>query len=67
VFSDSREAERKFDYDKPVAHYWPDFALAGKGEITCRQLLEHRAGLYAVEKPLQLSDFGDNYPAYTML
>lgn len=53
---------RKFDYDKPVAYYWPDFALAGKGEITCRQLLEHRAGLYAVEKPLQLSDFGDNYP-----
>jgi len=53
---------KKFDYDRPVAHYWPDFALAGKGEITCRQLLEHRAGLYAVEKPLQLSDFADNYP-----
>jgi len=53
---------KKFDYDRPVAHYWPDFALAGKGEITCRQLLEHRAGLYAIEKPLQLSDFADNYP-----
>ncbi|MFZ5630217.1 MAG: serine hydrolase domain-containing protein [Spirochaetota bacterium] len=53
----------KFDYDKPVAHYWPDFAIAGKKEITCRQLLEHRAGLYALDKQLQLTDFRDNYPA----
>ncbi len=53
---------KKFDYDKPVSFYWPDFALAGKKDITCRQLLEHRSGLYAVERPLQLSDFRDNYP-----
>lgn len=52
----------KFDYDKPVAFYWPDFALAGKKEITCRELLEHRAGLYALDKELQLTDFRDNYP-----
>jgi len=51
---------KKFDYDKPVSFYWPDFALAGKKDITCRLLLEHRAGLYAVETPLTLSDFGDN-------
>lgn len=53
---------KKFDYDKPVSFYWPDFALAGKKEITCRELLEHRSGLYAVERPLDLSDFKDNYP-----
>ncbi|HNA78739.1 MAG TPA: serine hydrolase domain-containing protein [Turneriella sp.] len=52
----------KFDYEKPVAHYWPDFAIAGKKDITCRQLLEHRAGLYSLNTPLELSDFRDNYP-----
>lgn len=51
---------KKFDYDKPVSFYWPDFALGGKKDITCRLLLEHRAGLYAVETPLTLRDFADN-------
>lgn len=51
----------KFDYEKPVAHYWPDFAIAGKKEINCRQLLEHRAGLYALDTKLELTDFRDNY------
>ena len=55
-------ARKKFDYDKPVSFYWPDFALAGKKDISCRLLLEHRSGLYAVERPLSLSDFKDNYP-----
>lgn len=53
---------KKFDYDKSVSFYWPDFALAGKKDISCRLLLEHRSGLYAVERPLDLSDFKDNYP-----
>lgn len=52
----------KFDYDKPVAHYWPDFAIAGKKDITCRQLLEHRAGMYSLDTQLRLTDFRDNYP-----
>lgn len=50
----------KFDYDAPVAYYWPDFALVGKGTISCRELLEHRAGLYALDMPLDLVDFRDN-------
>lgn len=53
---------KKFDYDKSVSFYWPDFALAGKKDISCRLLLEHRSGLYAVERPLDLADFKDNYP-----
>jgi len=36
------------DYDAPVAAYWPDFGVAGKGRITVRQLLTHRAGLSAL-------------------
>lgn len=54
-------ARKRFDYDKPVSFYWPDFALGGKKDISCRLLLEHRAGLYAVETPLSLTDFGDNH------
>jgi len=50
----------KFDYDAPVARYWPDFALVGKKTITCRELLEHRAGLYALDVQLDLADFRDN-------
>ena len=34
------------DYDAPVARYWPEFAQAGKGEITVRQLLTHSAGMH---------------------
>lgn len=36
------------ELDKPIAHYWPEFAQAGKGEITVLDLLTHRAGLPAV-------------------
>ena len=34
------------DYDDPVAKHWPGFERAGKGDITIRDLLTHRAGLY---------------------
>jgi CubicO group peptidase (beta-lactamase class C family) len=37
------------DYDERVAAYWPEFAQAGKGAITVRQLLAHQAGLFSVE------------------
>ena len=40
------------DYDETVAAYWPEFAHNGKGDITVRQLLNHRAGLCAVAEPL---------------
>ncbi len=34
-----------FDYAKPVAHYWPEFAAAGKEEITIAQVMNHTAGI----------------------
>ena len=40
------------ELDKPVAHYWPEFAAAGKGDLPVRWLLSHQAGLPAVRKPL---------------
>jgi len=48
------------DYDERVAAYWPEFAQAGKGEVTVRQLLAHEAGLPVVDEPLDaplLADF----------
>ena len=40
------------DLDAPVAHYWPEFAAAGKGAIPVRMLLNHQSGLAAVDEPL---------------
>jgi CubicO group peptidase (beta-lactamase class C family) len=33
------------DYDAPVAEYWPAFGANGKGSVTVRELMRHRAGL----------------------
>jgi CubicO group peptidase (beta-lactamase class C family) len=40
------------DYERTVAHYWPEFAQNGKGAITVRQLLAHQAGLFALDVPI---------------
>jgi len=39
----------QIDLDAPVATYWPEFAQAGKGSVTVRQLLSHQAGLLGVD------------------
>ncbi|ASG22202.1 MULTISPECIES: EstA family serine hydrolase [Azospirillaceae] len=33
------------DYDAPVAAYWPEFAQAGKGDVTVRHVLSHVSGV----------------------
>jgi CubicO group peptidase (beta-lactamase class C family) len=40
------------DLEQTVAHHWPEFAAAGKAEITVAQLLGHRAGLAALRERL---------------
>ncbi len=37
------------DLDATVATYWPEFAAAGKGGVTVRELASHRAGLPVIE------------------
>ncbi|GFM72579.1 beta-lactamase family protein [Pseudomonas capsici] len=44
--------EGKLKLDEPVARLWPEFAAAGKGSITLRQLLCHQAGLPALREQL---------------
>jgi CubicO group peptidase (beta-lactamase class C family) len=48
------------DYDERVSTYWPEFAQAGKEQVTLRQLLAHEAGLPVIDEPLDaelLADF----------
>jgi CubicO group peptidase (beta-lactamase class C family) len=56
-----RLAERgELAYDEPIATYWPEFAAGGKGTVTVRDLLTHRAGLWSVravaDRPEDLLD-----------
>ena len=47
----NRLAEQgRLDLDAPVADYWPEFQQAGKGSITTRDLLSHKAGLPAFDQ-----------------
>lgn len=45
--------EGRLDLDATVATYWPEFAQAGKGGVTVRQLISHQAGVPAVREPLE--------------
>jgi CubicO group peptidase (beta-lactamase class C family) len=44
--------EGRLDLDAPVADYWPEFANEGKGSITVRCAMAHRAGLPALDPDL---------------
>ncbi|MEB3019701.1 serine hydrolase domain-containing protein [[Mycobacterium] crassicus] len=48
-----------FGYDDKVAEHWPEFAQAGKGDVTVRQLLGHQAGLCALRPAPTLADVAD--------
>ena len=49
----------RLDYDAPVARYWPEFAQAGKADITVGQALAHQAGLSAPRENLTEDDIVD--------
>jgi CubicO group peptidase (beta-lactamase class C family) len=44
------------DVDAPVAHYWPEFAAAGKEAVPVRWLLSHQVGLPFVEGDFTLDE-----------
>ncbi|MFE0462216.1 serine hydrolase domain-containing protein [Kitasatospora sp. NPDC058965] len=48
------------DLDQRVAHYWPEFAAAGKQDITLRTLFSHQAGLVGVEGGLRVEEVADD-------
>src|SRR5207247_7121177 len=49
--------EHKINLDRPVAEFWPEFAQAGKENITLAQLLSHQAGLFALERRVDVLDY----------
>jgi CubicO group peptidase (beta-lactamase class C family) len=48
-----------FDYDAKVTDYWPEFAQAGKADVTVRQLLGHQAGLCVLTPAPTVRDVAD--------
>lgn len=46
----------RFDWDAPVATYWPELAQAGKEGLSARTLFNHRGGLLALSEPLTMDD-----------
>jgi CubicO group peptidase (beta-lactamase class C family) len=46
----------RLDLDAPIAHYWPEFAEAGKAAITVREAMSHRSGLAALDADLSAAD-----------
>lgn len=48
-----------FEWDERVATYWPEFAQAGKQDITVRTLLAHQAGLSGIDERLDAATLAD--------
>jgi CubicO group peptidase (beta-lactamase class C family) len=42
----------RIDLDRPVAAYWPAFAQGGKQDVLVRHVLDHRAGVPALSRPV---------------
>ena len=49
----------EIEFDVPIAEGWPEFARRGKDRITLRDHLNHRSGLFAIERSLTLEDLRD--------
>ena len=49
--------ERDLELTRRVAEFWPEFAQAGKSQITFAQLLSHQAGLCAFDATVDVVDY----------
>ena len=47
----------KLAYEQTVASVWPEFAAAGKQDVTVEQMLSHQAGLPGFLEPMEPSDW----------
>jgi len=46
-------------YDDRVARHWPEFAAAGKQDITVAQMMSHQAGLCGLRQPITPQHYED--------
>ena len=49
----------ELDVDAPIARYWPEFAAAGKQDITLAQVLSYTSGVSGWDAPTALEDLYD--------
>jgi CubicO group peptidase (beta-lactamase class C family) len=56
-----------FGYDDKVVDHWPEFAQAGKADVTIRQLLGHQAGLCVLKPAPTVRDVADPASLSAML
>ena len=51
----------QLDLERPVAHYWPEFAANGKGGLLMRDIVSHRSGLPGItQATLAAADLTDD-------
>jgi CubicO group peptidase (beta-lactamase class C family) len=48
------------ELDRKVTYYWPEFGVEGKGALTLRELLAHRAGLVGVDAGFTQEELADD-------
>lgn len=47
------------ELDAPIARYWPEFAQAGKADVTLAMVLSHRSGVIGPRAPMPWQDVTD--------
>jgi CubicO group peptidase (beta-lactamase class C family) len=52
-------SDGRLDYRQPVSEVWPEFAAAGKADVTVDQVMSHAAGLPGFEERMAASDWFD--------
>ncbi|MEU3945250.1 serine hydrolase domain-containing protein [Streptomyces sp. NPDC029526] len=48
------------ELDRKVTYYWPEFAAEGKGALTLRDLVTHRAGVVGTDGGFTLAELADD-------
>ncbi|MDH6519326.1 CubicO group peptidase (beta-lactamase class C family) [Streptomyces sp. SAI-135] len=52
--------EGTLELDRKVTYYWPEFAAEGKGQLTLRELLAHRAGVVGLDGGFTAQELADD-------
>ncbi|WP_330457645.1 beta-lactamase family protein [Streptomyces sp. NBC_00820] len=48
------------ELDRRVTYYWPEFGVEGKGALTLREVLAHRAGLVGTDAGFSTAELADD-------
>ncbi|MDX3384342.1 serine hydrolase [Streptomyces niveiscabiei] len=48
------------ELDRKVTYYWPEFAAEGKGQLTLRDLITHRAGVVGLDAGFSAAELADD-------